>query len=71
MTQATSNPKAVVRFTDVARELGLSAPTLRRICKAGKGPRLLQLSTRCYGVRRGDLDAWLESRDVLPPQVQC
>ena len=57
----------VVRFPDVARELGLSPTTLRDICKKGKGPPLLQLSARCYGVRRGELDAWIESRKMARP----
>ncbi|WP_342167093.1 helix-turn-helix domain-containing protein [Methylobacterium sp. SD21] len=60
--------RAVVRFPDVCRELGLSATTLRRICREGKGPPLLQLSERRSGVRRGDLDAWVESRKLDHPQ---
>ncbi len=57
----------VVRFPDVARELGVSPSTLRQLCRRGDGPPLLQLSERCYGVRRGDLDAWLESRKMPRP----
>ncbi|TXN26876.1 helix-turn-helix domain-containing protein [Methylobacterium sp. WL19] len=54
----------VVPFQSAARELGLSPATLRRLCKEGIGPTLLQISTRRLGVRRGDLDAWVESRKV-------
>lgn len=35
---------------DVCRELGLSATTLRRLRREGKGPPLLQLSERRSGV---------------------
>lgn len=57
----------VVRFPDVARELGLSATTLRKLCNGGEGPPLIRLSERCFGVRRGELDAWIESRKVGGP----
>lgn len=61
--------RAVVRFADVCRELGLSAATLRRMCKNGNGPPLIQLSERRLGVRRGDLDAWVESRKMDRPET--
>lgn len=57
----------VVRFPDVARELGVSATTLRKLCNDGKGPPLLRISERCFGVRRGELDAWIEGRKVGGP----
>lgn len=56
----------VVPFQVAARELGLSAATLRRICKDGRGPTLLRLSLRRLGIRRGDLDAWVASRVLAP-----
>ena len=61
----TDPARFVVRLPDVARELGISPTTLRHICRQGKGPPLLQISERCYGVRRGELDAWLDSRVLL------
>ena len=61
--------RTVVRFPDVCKELGLSATTLRRICREGKGPPLLQLSERRSGVRRGDLDAWVEGLKNPRPEV--
>ena len=57
----------VVRLPDVARELGISPSTLRHICKTGEGPPMIQLSARCYGVRRGELDAWIERSKVARP----
>ncbi|WP_157914187.1 helix-turn-helix domain-containing protein [Methylorubrum populi] len=63
----TDPVRRVVRFPDVARELGVSPTTLRQICKRGEGPPLLRLSERCFGVRRGDLDAWIETRKVGGP----
>jgi predicted DNA-binding transcriptional regulator AlpA len=65
--QQADPTRFVVRFPDVARELGLSPTTLRQICRSGEGPPLLQLSARCYGVRRGELDAWIESRKMARP----
>lgn len=54
--------RAVVRFKAACAETGLSARTMRRLIAAGRGPRVLRLSERCLGIRRADLDAWIESR---------
>ncbi|QEE37988.1 helix-turn-helix domain-containing protein [Methylobacterium sp. WL2] len=69
MTISATNPRAVIRLNVAAAEIGLHPDTLRRMCKRGDGPRLLHLSTRCYGIRRADLEAWLETRDVPTPKV--
>lgn len=58
----TDPARHVVLFQVAAREVGLSTSTLRRLCKAGTGPVLLRLSERRLGIRRGDLDSWLDSR---------
>lgn len=58
--------RSVVPFQVAARELGLSPATLRRMCKDGRGPILLRLSERRLGIRRGDLDAWVASREIAP-----
>jgi prophage regulatory protein len=63
----TDPSRFVVRFPDVARELGVSPTTLRKLCKQEKGPPLIRLSERCFGVRRGELDAWIETRKVGGP----
>ena len=68
MTMQQADPtRFVVRFPDVARELGVSPTTLRKLCSDGRGPPLLRLSERCFGVRRGELDAWIETRKVGGP----
>ena len=68
--QSGETARYIVPFQNAARELGLSPTTLRRMCRDGSGPTLLQISARRLGVRRGDLDAWVESRKVCGPQVQ-
>lgn len=67
--QHSDPARHVVPFQAAAREVGLSAATLRRMCKDGTGPTLLKLSERRLGIRRGDLDAWLQSREVAPKAV--
>lgn len=62
--QQTDPTRFVVRIPDVAWELGVSPTTLRQICRKGEGPPLLRLSERCFAVRRGELDAWIETRKV-------
>lgn len=64
---STDPSRFVVRLPDVARELGVSPTTLRKLCNGGKGPPLIRLSERCFGVRRGELDAWIETRKVASP----
>ncbi len=59
----------VVPFPAAAREVGLSTATLRWMCKDGRGPTLLRLSERRLGVRRGDLDAWLKTRETGAERV--
>lgn len=54
--------RAVVRFRDACKETGVSICTMRRYIAAGRGPRLVRLSERVHGFRRGDLDAWISSR---------
>lgn len=63
----TDPARFVVRLPDVARELGVSPTTLRKLCNDGKGPPLIRLSERCFGVRRGELDAWIEDRKMPSP----
>lgn len=63
--QAADPSRFIVRLRDVARELGISPTTLRQICRRGSGPPLLQISERCFGVRRSELDQWIESRKVV------
>ncbi|TXN41571.1 helix-turn-helix domain-containing protein [Methylobacterium sp. WL30] len=67
--QAADPSRFVIRLTDVSRELGISSTTLRQMCRRGNGPPLLQISERCYGVRRGELDRWIESRKVPSPKI--
>lgn len=52
---------AVLTLKEAARIAALSEPTLRRVIKAGTGPRVLRLSPRRVGVRVADLRAWLEA----------
>lgn len=52
----------VIRFRSACAEIGISGSTMRRYIAAGTGPRLVRLSERVHGIRRADLEAWLESR---------
>ncbi|MHC1999582.1 helix-turn-helix transcriptional regulator [Methylobacterium sp. CM6241] len=58
----SSNTTTVLRLPAVCTAAGVSMSTLRRLIKAGCGPRIIQLSERCIGIRRCDLEEWLASR---------
>lgn len=53
----------VVPFKTACEIANLSVSTMRRLIQAKRGPRVLKLSERRVGIRRGDLDAWLASRE--------
>ena len=57
-----SNSNVVLRLPAVCKAASVSRSTLRRLMRAGRGPRIIQLSDRLIGVRRADLDDWLNSR---------
>lgn len=57
-----SNSNVVLRLPAVCEAASVSLSTLRRLMRAGRGPRVIQLSDRLIGVRRADLDDWLTSR---------
>ncbi|MEE8630207.1 MULTISPECIES: helix-turn-helix transcriptional regulator [Methylobacterium] len=52
----------VVNFNAACEAANLSISTMRRLVKAGRGPRILRLSERRIGIRRDDLDEWINSR---------
>ncbi len=52
----------VVGEDDAAGLIDLSGSSLRRLRRAGAGPRYVRLSPRRIGYRIGDLIAWLEAR---------
>lgn len=59
----------VITEAEAARALSLSLSTLRRLRKAGQGPRCVRLSARRLGYRRDDLAAWLEARNAAAPMM--
>ncbi|WP_147026074.1 helix-turn-helix transcriptional regulator [Methylobacterium oxalidis] len=63
MNTPTVAARGVLRFSTACQECGLSVSTMRRLIRAGRGPRILQLSERRIGIRRTDLDEWLTSRE--------
>lgn len=52
----------VVSFAAACEAANLSISTMRRLVRNDRGPRILKLSDRRIGIRRSDLDEWLNSR---------
>ncbi|MCC0805954.1 helix-turn-helix domain-containing protein [Methylobacterium sp. W2] len=65
MKSPTSAARAVLLFQTACDEARISVSTMRRLMKAGRGPRMIRLSERRIGIRRADLDDWLKSREAV------
>jgi len=55
----------VIRPRDLPRETGLSRTTIWRIEKKGDFPKRIRLSAGAVGYRRAEVEAWLESRQIV------
>ena len=53
----------VHRWKDWCAMVGISTTTGWRLCKAGKGPIITELSPKLIGVRQRNSLAWLEARE--------
>lgn len=56
-----------LRPAGLARELGVSLATVTRWRRMGIGPQWVRLSARLIGYRRDAVEAYLASREGLPP----
>jgi predicted DNA-binding transcriptional regulator AlpA len=52
----------ILRFEEVAIQLGMSAKNLERIIGSGKAPRVTRLSSKNRGIRADHLREWLDTR---------
>ena len=55
-----TNPHQVLSIAQWAALCGYSVQAARKLLLAGKGPPLLKLSARRYGIRVSDHIAWLD-----------
>lgn len=55
----------ILRFEEVAIQLGWSTKHLERIVKNGTGPIVTKLSAKNRGIRADHLRAWLDDRKVV------
>lgn len=63
-----NNDNQVLTFGEWCSSNTFSPATGRRIRKAGKGPRFIQLSDRRIGVTIGENRAWQEARALIDHQ---
>lgn len=64
MSDFSTDAQRVVDLRTASRDANLSLSTMRRLIRAGQGPRILRLSPRRLGVWRADLDGWLSDRAI-------
>lgn len=57
----TDTARHVVPFQAAARELGLSAATLKKLCDDGRGPPRYRFTARLVGIMRCDLEAFRDA----------
>jgi excisionase family DNA binding protein len=60
---------ATLRKHEAAKIAGIGLSTLERLIAAGKGPKVLRMSTRRVAIRRVDLEAWLATRETVQPSA--
>jgi hypothetical protein len=65
-TEAADDDDVVDPFPVVAKILGFSPSTLRRLIAKGKGPPVVELSDRRQGVMRRHRRSWAASRTRWP-----
>jgi hypothetical protein len=61
MSHAVDDLK-LMRFEEVALQLGYSTKHLERICAAEGGPKVTKLSPKRRGIRADHLREWLDSK---------
>ena len=57
--------KRILRTTEAAEYIGLSASALSKMRTKGDGPEFIRLSAQAVGYDIQALDAWIESRKSL------
>lgn len=67
-TNGTEVPPEMVDLHVVAAELDVDVRTLKRWCLSKRFPRIYKLSAKTWRVRRRDLDAWIEERELTRPR---
>jgi len=55
-------PNPVITEAEAAQFLTISLPHLRKLRRAGRGPKWIRLAERRIGYRQADLEAWLDER---------
>jgi predicted DNA-binding transcriptional regulator AlpA len=55
----------LLKFEEVALQLGWSAKHFERIVQSGKGPKVTKLSPKNRGVRADHLREWLDERAMV------
>lgn len=59
-----SNKSLIIRYGDLAKELGVSTSTIWRWRQSGEIPHPISLGPRIVGWERAVIDQWLESKRV-------
>lgn len=60
--EGISAASRVLTLAEVARALGVSVASVRRLISRGEGPPVVRVTPRRLGIREADLERWLLSR---------
>ncbi|MEM8575730.1 MAG: helix-turn-helix domain-containing protein [Pseudomonadota bacterium] len=61
---SSDKPSDLLTCAEVAELVGLSVNTLKVHRREGTGPKHVRLGHRTVRYRRGDVDAWVQEREV-------
>lgn len=59
-------PSEVIRLHDLPKLIGLSRATIYRMISQGNFVPVIHLTSQSRGVRRGDIERWIEERIKSP-----
>jgi predicted DNA-binding transcriptional regulator AlpA len=59
--------KKIISKKQLAERIGRSTRHIERMVSEGEGPPVIRIGVRAIGFDEDDVNAWIESRRLVPP----